>query len=61
MFIKVFIFRVDGIRIVVVLFGIEVKLEFNLRDVNVDMMEKVIEVIDKIMYMGGVIVFVFVL
>ena len=51
--IKVFIFRADGTRIAAVSFGTEAKLEFNLRDANVDTMEKAIEAIDKIMYMGG--------
>ena len=34
-------------------FGTEARLEFNLGEANVDTMEKAIEAIDKIMYMGG--------
>lgn len=48
-------------RIVVVIFGIIVCLVFNLRDVNVDIFDKVIKVIDGIRYMGGVIVIIDVL
>lgn len=47
--------------VVVVIFGMDVKVEFNLGDVNVDIMDKVIKVIDEIIYIGGVIVLVFVL
>lgn len=34
-------------------FGTEARLEFNLGEANVDTMEKAIEAIGKIMYMGG--------
>lgn len=34
-------------------FGFETRLEFNLREANVDTWEKTIKAIDKIMYMGG--------
>lgn len=47
--------------VVVVIFGMDVKVEFNLGDVKVDIMDKVIKVIDEIIYIGGVIVLVFVL
>lgn len=48
-----FLFRADGTRIAAVSFGTEARLEFNLGEANVDTMEKAIEAIDKIMYMGG--------
>ena len=34
-------------------FGTEAELKFNLGEANVDTMEKTVEAIDKIMYMGG--------
>lgn len=43
------------------IFGMDVKVEFNLGDVKVDIKDKVIKVIDEIIYIGGVIVLVFVL
>lgn len=48
-----FFFRADGTRIAAVSFGTEARLEFNLGEANVDTMEKAIEAIGKIMYMGG--------
>ena len=50
---RVLFFRADGTRIAAVSFGTEARLEFNLRDANVDTTKKTIEAIDKIMYMGG--------
>lgn len=46
-------FRADGTRIAAVSFGTEAKLEFNLGDAKVDSIEKAIEAIDNIVYMGG--------
>ena len=40
-------------RVAAVSFGFETRLEFNLGETKVDTMEKTIEAIDKIMYMGG--------
>lgn len=48
-----FFFRADGTRIAAVSFGTEARLEFNLGEATVNTMEKAIEAIDKIMYMGG--------
>ena len=48
-----FFFRADGTRIAAVSFGTEAILEFNLGEANVDTIDKALEAIDKIRYMGG--------
>lgn len=45
--------RADGTRIAAVSFGTEAILEFNLGEANVDTIDKALEAIDKIRYMGG--------
>ena len=45
--------RRGGTRVAMVTFGTEPRLEFNLGDAKVDTMEKAIEAIDKVKYMGG--------
>ena len=49
----VFFFRASGTRIAAVSFSTEARLELNLGEATVNTMEKAIQAIDKIRYMGG--------
>lgn len=50
-----FLHRSDGTQIALVTFGTEARLYFNLGDAAVDTTEKAIEAIDRVKYIGGLL------